>query len=157
MITNKTQTERDIDQIEKLADNTIRAINSAIYSLNNAHQVFWGLPDDRLNAVLQKLYDDNQLIPLFANHEYGAKSLNEIKRRLNSEGVTAIATAGREFEIVDGVVALIAKEQPVIQYNAVVDPQTIIEENAVDPQTIIEENEVDPQTIIEESDAHPSL
>jgi ribonuclease PH len=116
----KQQIDIDIANIEASATTFLNAINAAIHSLNNSHQVFWNLPDDRLTAVLQKLYDHDQLLSLFANHEYSAKALNEIKSRANSEGVVAIAVAAREFEIVDGVVSLIIK--PVIE------PEVIIEE-----------------------------
>jgi hypothetical protein len=116
----KQQIDIDIASIEASATTFLNAVNAAIHSLNNSHQVFWNLPDDRLTAVLQKLYDHDQLLSLFANHEYSAKALNEIKSRANSEGVVAIAVAAREFEIVDGVVSLIIK--PVIE------PEVIIEE-----------------------------
>ena len=116
----KQQIDIDIANIEASATTFLNAVNAAIHSLNNSYQVFWSLPDDRLTAVLQKLYDNNQLMSLFANHEYSAKALNEIKNRSNGEGITAIAVAAREFEIVDGVVSLIIK--PVIE------PEVIIEE-----------------------------
>jgi ribonuclease PH len=119
-LTTKQQIDIDIANIEASATTFLNAVNAAIHSLNDSHQVFWNLPDDRLTAVLQKLYDHDQLLSLFANHEYSAKALNEIKSRANSEGVVAIAVAAREFEIVDGVVSLIIK--PVIE------PEVIIEE-----------------------------
>jgi hypothetical protein len=120
----KQQIDIDIASIEASAATFLNAVNAAIHSLNNSHQVFWSLPDDRLTAVLQKLYDSDQLMPLFVNHEYGATALNEIKTRTNSEGVTAIAGAAREFQIVDGVVSLITKEAVdsfVIQDNIFID------------------------------------
>ena len=119
-LTTKQQIDIDIANIEASANTFLNAVNAAIHSLNDSYQVFWNLPDDRLTAVLQKLYDHDQLLSLFANHEYSAKALNEIKSRANSEGVVAIAVAAREFEIVDGVVSLIIK--PVIE------PEVIIEE-----------------------------
>jgi hypothetical protein len=106
----KQQIDIDIANIEASATTFLNAVNAAIHSLNNSHQVFWSLPDDRLTAVLQKLYDHDQLLSLFANHEYSAKALNEIKSRANSEGVVAIAVTAKEFEIVDGIVTL---KQPV--------------------------------------------
>jgi hypothetical protein len=105
----KQQIDIDIASIEASATTFLNAVNATIDSLNNSHRVFWSLPDDRLTAVLQKLYDNDQLIPLFANHEYSATSLNEIKSRANAEGITAIAVAGKEFQIVDGVISLAVK------------------------------------------------
>jgi hypothetical protein len=116
----KQQIDIDITSIEASATTFLNAVNAAIDSLNNSHRVFWSLPDDRLTAVLQKLYDNNQLLSLFTNHEYSATSLNEIKTRSNSEGVTAIAVAARKFQIVDGIVSLIIK--PTIE------PEVIVEE-----------------------------
>jgi hypothetical protein len=92
-----------------------------------------------LTAVLQKLYDNNQLLSLFTNHEYSATALNEIKSRANSEGVTAIAVAGREFEIVDGVVSLIVKEVITPEPEIIVEPQVIEEVITPEPEIITEE------------------
>lgn len=118
----KQQIDIDIASIEASATTFLNAVNAAIHSLNNSHQVFWSLPDDRLTAVLQKLYDNDQLMPLFVNHEYGATALNEIKTRVNGDGVAAIAGAAREFEIIDGAVSLVAKP--------IVESETIIEESS---------------------------
>jgi len=119
-LTTKQQIDIDIASIEASATTFLNAVNAAIHSLNDSHRVFWSLPDDRLTAVLQKLYDNNQLLSLFANHEYSAAALNEIKSRANGEGVTAIAVATREFQIIDGILSLIAK--PTIE------PEVIVEE-----------------------------
>lgn len=116
----KQQIDIDIASIEASATTFLNAVNAAIDSLNNSHRVFWSLPDDRLTAVLQKLYDNNQLLSLFTNHEYSATALNEIKTRSNGEGITAIAVAARKFQIVDGIVSLIIK--PTIE------PEVIVEE-----------------------------
>jgi ribonuclease PH len=128
----KQQIDIDIASIEASATTFLNAVNAAIHSLNNSHQVFWNLPDDRLTAVLQKLHDNNQLLSLFANHEYSAKALNEIKSRANSEGVVAIAVAAREFEIVGGIVAL---KQPVVELEPTPDPEVIAppEQEIIEP------------------------
>ena len=115
----KQQIDIDIASIEASATTFLNAVNATIDSLNNSHRVFWSLPDDRLTAVLQKLYDNNQLLSLFTNHEYSATALNEIKTRSNSEGVTAIAVAARKFQIVDGIVSLITN--PTIEPEVIVD------------------------------------
>ena len=111
----KQQVDIDIANIEASGDTFINAVNAAIFSLNNSHKTLWSLPDDRLTAVLQKLHDNNQLIPLFMNHNYSAVALNEIKTRSNKEGIKAIDIAGREFQIIDGVVSLIATPQTVAE------------------------------------------
>jgi hypothetical protein len=133
----KQQIDIDIANIEAWATTFLNAVDAAIHSLNNSHQVFWNLPDDRLTAVLQKLYDHDQLLSLFANHEYSAKALNEIKSRANSEGVVAIAVAAREFEIVDGIVTL--KQHVVVEPELIVEPQ-VVEEIANPEQVFIEDN-----------------
>jgi ribonuclease PH len=126
----KQQIDIDIASIEASATTFLNAVNAAIHSLNNSHQVFWSLPDDRLTAVLQKLYDNDQLLSLFTNHEYGATALNEIKTRANGNGIVAISGAAREFEIIDGIVYLITKptiENVITEDNVVIDSQMIIE------------------------------
>jgi hypothetical protein len=137
----KQQIDIDIASIEASATTFLNAVNAAIDSLNNSHRVFWSLPDDRLTAVLQKLYDNNQLLSLFANHEYSATALNEIKSRANVEGITAIAVAGKEFQIVDGVVSLIVKE-------VIIEPEPEI---IVEPQVIEEVITSEPEITTEES------
>ena len=137
----KQQIDIDIASIEASATTFLNAVNAAIDSLNNSHRVFWSLPDDRLTAVLQKLYDNNQLLSLFANHEYSATALNEIKSRANVEGIAAIAVAGKEFQIVDGVVSLIVKE-------VIIEPEPEI---IVEPQVIEEVITSEPEITTEES------
>jgi hypothetical protein len=141
----KQQIDIDIASIEASATTFLNAVNAAIHSLNNSHQVFWNLPDDRLTAVLQKLYDNNQLMPLFANHEYSAKALNEIKSRANSEGVVAIAVAAKEFEIVDGIVTL--KQPVVVELEPTPDPEVIVDPVIEPPLPDFSE----PEIIAEES------
>lgn len=84
MITNKTQLEKDIDQIEKFADNTIRALKAAVISLNNSFDFFWGLPNDRLESVINKLSSNGILEDIFDKHFKTATVFNNI---LESNGV----------------------------------------------------------------------
>lgn len=123
-ILQKQQVDIDIANIEASANTFVNAINAAIFSLNDCHYTLWSLPDDRLTTVLQKLHDNNQLMPLFVNHNYSAVSLNEIKVKSNSEGIKAIDIAGKQFQIVDGIVSLVPL--PVIE-------QEVIEE-IIQPQ-----------------------
>jgi hypothetical protein len=118
----KQQIDIDIASIEASATTFLNAINAAIHSLNDSYRVFWNLPDHRLTAVLQKLYDNDQLISLFTNHEYSAAALNEIKSKANTEGVRAISDAAREFEIVDGVVSLIVDEVVSSESELIIEP-----------------------------------
>lgn len=103
----KTQTEIDIQTIEEASATFSNAVNSAIFTLNLAYDALWKLPDDRLVAVLQKLYDAGKLIELFVNHNFSAVNLNEIQDKAGADGPRAIAVAGREFTIVDGIISLL--------------------------------------------------
>lgn len=112
----KQQVDIDIANIEASANTFTNAINAAIFSLNNSHQALWSLPEDRLTAVLQKLYDNNELLSLFADHNYSAVSLNEIQvRSKNITANKAIDTAGRDFQIVDGVVSLVPIAEVIVE------------------------------------------
>jgi hypothetical protein len=87
MITNKTQTQKDIDQIEKLADNTIRALKAAVSSLNNSFDYFWSLPNDRLESVINELLVKGVFEDIFEKHFKTATAFNNI---LASNGVMDI-------------------------------------------------------------------
>jgi hypothetical protein len=87
MITNKTQTQKDIDQIEKLADNTIRALKAAVSSLNNSFDYFWSLPNDRLESVINELLVKVVFEDIFEKHFKTATAFNNI---LASNGVMDI-------------------------------------------------------------------
>jgi len=108
----KTQTEKDIQAIEDAAATFSNAINSAIFTLNLAYDALWKLPDDRLVAVLQRLYDTNTMMELFDDHNFSAVNLNQIQDRTHASGLKAISVLGREFTIVDGVVSLVYPPAP---------------------------------------------
>lgn len=131
----KTQTEKDIQAIEDASSTFSNAINAAIFTLNLAYDALWKLPDDRLVNVLQRLYDTNTMIELFTDHNFSAVNLNEIQDRTHLSGPRAIAVAGREFTIVDGVVALVYPPVPEVL-------QEVIEESPVDNSEIIENEPV---------------
>ena len=124
----KTQTEKDIQAIEDASATFSNAINAAIFTLNLAYDALWKLPDERLVAVLQRLYDTNTMMELFEDHNFSAVNLNEIQDRTHQSGPKAIAVVGREFTIVDGVVSLVYPPepeviiQPVIEEPIVTDP-----------------------------------
>lgn len=108
----KTQLEKDIQAIEDASATFSNAVNAAIFALNLAYDALWKLPDDRLVAVLQRLYDAGKPIELFTDHNFSAVNLNEIQDKAQASGPRAIAVAGREFTIVDGVVSLVPLPQP---------------------------------------------
>jgi hypothetical protein len=78
--------------------------------LNRAHSQTWNLPDDRLLAILQELYNRGKLEEVFTNHYIAATSLNAILTSAGYGGSLAIATAAREFEVTDGVISLVEEE-----------------------------------------------
>lgn len=105
-LTPKTQVDIDIANIEECIKTFANSINASIFTLNNTYNSLWSLPDERLKNVLQKLYDSNKLEEVFINHNFSATSLNGIQLKSNPDGIKAIDVAGREFEIVDGVISL---------------------------------------------------
>ena len=104
---DKTQLDIDIEAIEQGADTFLRSIKSAIFSLNNAYDQVWSLPNDRLQSVLQYLYNNNKLQILLENHYFAATSLNEIMDRGGSTGTNAISIKGREFTIDNNIVTIV--------------------------------------------------
>lgn len=114
-LTQKTQVDIDITNIEDSIRAFTNALNASIFTLNIAHNALWSLPDDRLRDVLQKLYDNGKLKEVFENHNYSANCLNNMQLRSNTEGPKAIDVAGREFEILNGqiVLKIISSEKPI--------------------------------------------
>lgn len=108
----KTQTEIDIQSIEEASATFSNAVNAAIFALNLAYDTLWALPDDRLTAVLQRMYDAGKLIELFTDHNFSAVNLNEIQDKAGASGPRAIAVAGREFTIIEGVIVLTPLPNP---------------------------------------------
>ncbi len=106
------KTTEHILKIQEYAETTNRAINAAIVALNNAYNYSWNLPDDELRDVLQMLLDNGKLQELFQNHYITATALNTIQNSTGYIGDRAIAVAGREFTIEDGVITLVALPTP---------------------------------------------
>lgn len=128
----KTQIEIDIQAIEDASATFSNAVNAAIFTLNLAYDALWKLPDDRLVAVLQRLYDAGKLMELFTDHNFSAVNLNEIQDKAQASGQRAIAVAGREFTIVDGVISLVPLPTP--------EPQLPSEEPIIGETTTEETN-----------------
>ncbi len=120
----KTQTELDIENIEHATSTFVNSLNAAIFTLNLCYDSLWKLPDDRLINVLQKLYDLGKLQELFEDHYISATGLNLIQEKAGYTGQSAYAVAGREFEIVDGVISLVYPPEPEI----IAEPEALLEQ-----------------------------
>jgi len=105
-INNKTQLQSDLNSIQAGIDKSEEAVGIAIDRLNQAHKEFWAFPDDRLEAVLQQLHNDNSLNDLFANHNDYAADLNSLAEKHTNIVKRARAVANREFTISNDVVKL---------------------------------------------------
>jgi len=105
-INNKTQLQSDLNCIQAGIDKSEEAVEIAIDRLNQAHKEFWAFPDDRLEAVLQQLHNDNSLNDLFANHNDYAADLNSLAEKHTNIVKRARAVANREFTISNDVVKL---------------------------------------------------
>jgi hypothetical protein len=103
----KTQTELNIEEIEKSAETLANAINTAIVTLNLSYNKLWDLSDDQLESVLNTLAQNGKLQPLFEDHNFAANSLNSIAEKIGGIPNTAINTLGRELQINNGVVSII--------------------------------------------------
>lgn len=133
----KTQTELDIENIEHATETFINSLNAAIFTLNLCYDALWKLPDDRLVNVLQKLYDLGKLQELFEDHYISATSLNLIQEKAGYSGQSAYAVAGKEFQIIDGVVSLVYPPTPEVVVEPI--PNEIINpEIPVNPEIIPE-------------------
>lgn len=113
-INTKTQLQKDLESIQGKIDFSEEAIGLAIDRLNDAHQHFWDLPNDRLSGVLQHLYDNNELDSLFATHSGYAVDLNTLASNYTEITKQALVGKSRDFSITDGVVELVIEEEVVL-------------------------------------------
>lgn len=109
---SKTQTEQHLLRLEKFTVKTNQLISATISNINNGYSYLWNLPDVELQDVLQNLLDNGKLVQLFENHYLAATSLNAIQDGTGASGGRALAIAGREFTVTDGVVAVIPLPEP---------------------------------------------
>lgn len=134
-LTNKSQTDIDIQAIEDATNTFVNALNAAIFTLNLAYDALWKLPDDRLVAVLQRLYETNTMMELFDDHNFSAVNLNEIQDRTHESGPKAAAILGREFIInSEGIVSLVYPPEPEV----IIEPDTAIQDQITDAVTVEE-------------------
>lgn len=105
-INNQTQLQTDLNSIQVGINKSEEAVEIAIDRLNQAHKEFWAFPDDRLEAVLQQLHNDNSLNDLFTNHNDYAADLNSLAEKHTDIVKRARAVANREFTISNDVVKL---------------------------------------------------
>lgn len=111
-LTDKTQTQSNIEAIEKSAQTFANAINAAIYTLNASYKTLWDLPDNELEQVLNALSQNGKLQTLFEDHNFAANSLNSIAEKIGGISSIAINSLGRELQIDNnGVISIISLAQ----------------------------------------------
>jgi len=112
-LTNKTQTDKDIEMLEASASQSLRVVVAAAQTLNRSYHEAWSLPDERLEPLLQQLLATDKLTEVFTKHQTAATALNVILDSEGYAGERAIAVAGREFTVdADGVLTLTPLPEP---------------------------------------------
>ena len=112
-LTTKTQTELNIEEIEKSAETFANAINSAIVTLNLSYSKLWDLPDDQLESVLNTLAQNDKLQSLFEDHNFTANALNSIAEKVGNISEIARNTLGRQLNIDDaGNITIASQVEP---------------------------------------------
>lgn len=105
MFIQKTQTESNIEELDKFAQAIENSINSTINLLNLSHSYLWNLPDEQLINVLQWLYDKGMIEETFNKHYQIATAVNGLANIGNMQ--TAKDSKGREFTIDNGIISLV--------------------------------------------------
>jgi hypothetical protein len=105
-ITDKTQLQLNLDNLEKRVSKATQALQNAANTLNVAYDAVWGLPEDELLECLQELVNTNKFEQIFGIHENAATSINALLDAVGAAGVRAKVGAARAYTITDGVVAL---------------------------------------------------
>ena len=119
MITHKSQLQIDIDSIDKSAESAMLAFKAAAFTLNHSYDTLWSLPEDRLLAVLQTMYNGNTLTDVFTQHNTAAAYVNTI---IGYEAAKIIAP--REIVITDGILSFPIRVEPELE---IILEQTLIE------------------------------
>jgi hypothetical protein len=109
-LTNKSQAQKDVEEVNSTLRPVIYNIIAAIHALNKSRQFFWSLSDDRLNAMFAEIGTE-KLNDIFENHKASAELLNELALRC---GVDVVAEIGamRKLQIVDGLVQVEPEPEP---------------------------------------------
>jgi hypothetical protein len=120
-LTNKSQAQKDVEEINSTLYPIIQNIIAAIRALNNSRQFFWSLSDDRLNAMFAEIGTE-KLQAVFENHKASAELLNELSLRCGADVVAEIG-AMRKLKIVDGLVQVEPEPEPQIKAEPEPEPQ----------------------------------
>jgi hypothetical protein len=120
-LTNKSQAQKDVEEVNSTLRPVIYNIIAAVHALNKSRQFFWSLSDDRLNAMFAEIGTE-KLQAVFENHKASAELLNELALRC---GVDVVAEIGamRKLLIVDGLVQVVPEPEPEPQIKAEPEPQ----------------------------------
>jgi len=111
-ITDKTQLQINLDNLEKRVSKATLALQNTANTLNVAYDAVWGLPEDQLLECLQELVNTNKFEQIFGIHENAATSINSLLDAVQAPGVRAKVGAARVYTIADGVVALEPLSEP---------------------------------------------
>lgn len=101
----KTQLQSDIENLEKRISKTLSALEFTASQLNLAYKSVWDLPDARLQELLQTLINSGKFEEIFSIHAKSAAYINELVDAAGGK-LKALEGAGREYTIIDGVVAI---------------------------------------------------
>lgn len=108
---NKTQAQRDVEQVNETLRPVIYNLIAAIRALNNSRQFFWALPAARLNSMFAEIGAE-KLQAIFDNHKASAELLNELALRCGTDERAEVG-AMRELELVNGFVQVVADPEPI--------------------------------------------
>lgn len=123
LIREKTQIETDKENLELSITSVVLALAATAQALNNAWDVVWKLPDNRLIALMQDLLITGKLQNVLTVHYTAAVGINNLLDSVEYDGLRCFDFAGRQFEIIDGVVTLIYPPEPEIVEDVVTPPE----------------------------------
>jgi len=105
-ITDKTQLQINLDNLEKRVSKATQALQNAANTLNVAYDAVWSLPETQLLECLQELVSTNKFEQIFGIHENAATSINSLLDAVQAPGIRAKVGAARPYTITGGVVTL---------------------------------------------------
>lgn len=111
-----TTLDKNKEKIEECLSLMDNCIIGAVINLNNAFDVFWGLPDNELLELLNDM-GPTELQKVFVAHCTNALNLNALLAERGITDVSAIAQARRELTVDPntGIISFVIPTPPIVE------------------------------------------
>ncbi len=100
-ILQKSETDNALERTERKEESVKNALSATMVAMDSLYRDFWGMPDEILTAVLQRMLNEGVLQDTFARHYVTATALNAAAEAAGL-GQRLATAVGREFSVDSG-------------------------------------------------------